>query len=140
MCKRVVFLFLAILLTPQAHADDYGFETTARGIADGLTSPAPAQPMRTRSMTRSFGSNTRTLKVVKIDQGNLSSDGSIVTNWTFSLQSEVIDQLLCHIHQILNMHEFVGGVGHHFRAPDHAEKCHLHRLRRQGPCHKIEVR
>ena len=69
MLKFLVMLFLAALISIQAYAGDYGFETTSEGIADALTRPAPEQQVRTRSLTRSFTPSTRAIKVVSKDQG-----------------------------------------------------------------------
>ena len=69
MAKFLILLFLSVWVTTQAYAGDYGFETTSEGIADALTRPAPEQQIRTRSLTRSFTSSTRAIKVVRKEQG-----------------------------------------------------------------------
>ena len=79
MVKFFVVLFLAVLISTQAYAGDYGFETTSDGIADALTRPTQEQPMRTRSLTRSFTSRTRAIKVVRKDQGKTVEETVMVS-------------------------------------------------------------
>jgi len=79
MLKFLVVLFLAVLMSTQAYAGDYGFETTSEGIADALTRPAPEQPVRTRSLTRSFTSATRRIEVVWKDQGKTVQETVVVS-------------------------------------------------------------
>ena len=79
MLKFLVVLFLAVLISAQAYAGDYGFETTSEGIADALTSPAPEQRVRTRSLTRPFTPKTRAIKVVSKDQGKTVEETVMVS-------------------------------------------------------------
>ena len=79
MFKFLVVLFLVVLMSTQAYAGDYGFETTSDGIADALTRPTQEQPMRTRSLTRSFTSRTRAIKVVRKDQGKTVEETVMVS-------------------------------------------------------------
>ena len=79
MLKFLVMLFLTVLISDQAYAEDYGFETTSEGIADALTRPAPEQRVRTRSLTRSFTQRTRAIKVVRKDQGKTVEETVMVS-------------------------------------------------------------
>ena len=79
MLKFLVVLFLAVLMSSQIYAGDYGFETTSEGIVDALTRPAPEQPVRTRSLTRSFTPGTRAIKVVRKDQGKTLEETVMVS-------------------------------------------------------------
>jgi len=79
MLKFLVVLFLAVLISAQAYAEDYGFETTSEGIADALTRPAPEQQVRTRSLTRSFTPRTRAIQVVRKDRGKTVEETVMVT-------------------------------------------------------------
>ena len=79
MLKFLVILFLAVLISTQAYAENYRFETTSEGIADALTRPAPEGPVRTRSLTRSFTPDrTRAIKVVSKDQGKIVEETVMV--------------------------------------------------------------
>ena len=71
MSRLLVALLSIMSLSVQAYAGDYGFEDTSEGIANALTCPAQEQPVRTRSLTRSFTPRTRAIKVVKKDQGKI---------------------------------------------------------------------
>jgi len=79
MLKFLVVLFLAVLMSTQAYAGDYGFETTSEGMVNALTRPAPEQPERTRNLTRSFTSTTRRLEVVWKDQGKTVQETVVVS-------------------------------------------------------------
>lgn len=79
MLKFLVMLFLAVLMSAQAYAGDYGFETTSEGIADALTRPATERRVRTRSLTRSFTPRTRAIKVVSKDQGKTVEETEMVS-------------------------------------------------------------
>lgn len=79
MSKIIFVLLSAVFLFAQAHAGEYGFETTSEGIADALTRPAPEQQIRTRSLTRSFTPGTRAIKVVMKDQGQTMEETVIVS-------------------------------------------------------------
>ena len=80
MCRQASILFIVVLLSTQAYAGEYGFETTSGGITDALTRPAPEQPARTRSITRSFKPGTRAIKVVKKDQGKTVQETVLVSD------------------------------------------------------------
>jgi len=79
MLKFLVVLLLSVLISAQAYAGDYGFETTSEGIVDALTRPAPEQRVRTRSLTRSFTPGTRAIKVVRKDQGKTVQETVVVS-------------------------------------------------------------
>ena len=68
MPKFLIVLSLSVLISAQAYAEDYGFETTSEGIVDALTRPAPKETSRTRSWGR-ITPSSRALKVVRKDQG-----------------------------------------------------------------------
>ena len=78
MLKFLIALMLTLLMSGQTHAGDYGFETTSEGIVDALTRPAPEEPVRTRSLTRSFTPGTRSIKVIVKDQGKTVEETVIV--------------------------------------------------------------
>ncbi len=78
--SKIIFVFLsAVFLCAQAHAGEYQFETTSEGIVDALTRPAPDQTVRTRSLTRSFSSGTRAIKVVRKEKGQTMEETVIVS-------------------------------------------------------------
>jgi len=79
MLKFLVVLLLAVLISDQVYAGDYGFETTSEGIVDALTRPAPEQPVQTRSLTRSFTHGTRAIKVVRKDQEKTVEETEMVS-------------------------------------------------------------
>jgi len=79
MPKFLIALLLALLMSVQAYAGDYGFETTSKGIVEALTRPVPEEPMRTRSLTRSFTVGTRALKVVRENQGKTVEETVMVS-------------------------------------------------------------
>jgi len=79
MPKFLVVLMLTVLISAQAYAGDYGFETTSEGITEALTRPAPEQRVRTRSLTRSFTPGTRAIKVVRKDMGKTVQETVMVS-------------------------------------------------------------
>ena len=79
MSRFLIALLSIMSLSVQAYAGDYGFEDTSEGIANALTYPAPEQPVRTRSLTRSFTPRTRAIKVVRKDQGKSFEETVIVS-------------------------------------------------------------
>ena len=79
MSMFLVVLLSIMSLSVQAYAEDYGFEDTSKGIVDALTRSAPKQPVRTRSLTRSFTPRTRAIKVVRKDQGKTFEETMIVS-------------------------------------------------------------
>ena len=80
MLRTLIALLALLLFAHPSCAGDYGFETTSDGITDALTRPATAQPGRTRSWTRSPASETRTLKIVKMDQSKTVEETVLVSN------------------------------------------------------------
>ena len=79
MPRFLVVLLSIMSLSIQTHAGDYGFEDTSKGIVDALTRPAPEEPVRTRSLIRSFTPRTRAIKVVRKDQGKTFEETVIVS-------------------------------------------------------------
>jgi len=79
MRKYVLILLVALWVAAPSHAGEYGFETTSQGIVDALTRPAPEPRGTTRSLTRSRAPGTRTIKVVKKDQGKTVEETVVVS-------------------------------------------------------------
>jgi outer membrane protein OmpA-like peptidoglycan-associated protein len=72
-------LLLTVCVAAQVNAGEYGFETTSEGIVGALTRPAPEPGGPTRSLTRSLGTGTRAIKVVKKDQGKTVEESVVVS-------------------------------------------------------------
>ena len=68
MCKYIFSLLLAVSISAQAAAGEYGFETTSEGILDALNRPVPKRPTQTRSLSAPLAPRTRAIKVVQKDQ------------------------------------------------------------------------